>query len=139
MRFGGTPPCGCKRLLVAGAAGRTAQERPAKARRLFLSVQNLVEDFLQHLRHERGQAEHTQRTYAALLGKFVGWAGTQGIKDWVSVQPAHLMNFLQHEQQRTAANAPKGSARRLSTESLYLQIAALRAFTGSPKTRNSCR
>jgi integrase/recombinase XerD len=91
-------------------------------------VQNLVEDFLQHLRHERGQAEHTQRTYAALLGKFVTWSGTQGISDWRSVQPSHLMSFLQHEQQRANANAPKGSARRLSTESLYLQIASLRAF-----------
>ena len=30
-------------------------------------MQNLVEDFLQYLRHERGQAEHTQKTYAALL------------------------------------------------------------------------
>jgi integrase/recombinase XerD len=91
-------------------------------------VHNLVEDFLQYVRHERGQAEHTQRTYAALLGRFVHWAGEQGLMNWHAVQPAHLMSFLQHEQQRTAANAPKGSARRLSSESLYLQIAALRAF-----------
>jgi integrase/recombinase XerD len=91
-------------------------------------VQNLVEDFLQHLRHERGQAEHTQRTYAALLNKFVAWAGKQGLKAWTSVELRHLMSFLQHERERGLANEPKESARRLSSESVYLEIAALRAF-----------
>jgi integrase/recombinase XerD len=88
----------------------------------------LVEDFLQHLRHERGQAEHTQRTYAALLNKFVAWAGQQGLTEWKSVELRHLMAFLQHERERALANQPKGSARRLSGESVYLEIAALRAF-----------
>ena len=92
----------------------------------------LVEDFLQYLRHERGQALHTQRTYSALLNKFVAWAGQQGLSDWSSVQSRHLMAFLQHERERAVA-APPGSAagppsRRLSGESLYLQIAALRSF-----------
>lgn len=91
-------------------------------------MQNLVEDFLQHLRHERGQAEHTQRTYAALLNKFVAWAGKQGLKAWTSVELRHLMSFLQHERERGLANEPKESARRLSSESVYLEIAALRAF-----------
>ena len=44
-------------------------------------MNQLVEDFLQYLRHERGQAEHTQKTYAALLNKFVVWAEKQGLKD----------------------------------------------------------
>src|SRR5439155_20964945 len=39
-----------------------------------------------------------------------------------------LMSFLQHERERALANAPKESPRRLSSESLYLEIAALRAF-----------
>ncbi len=91
-------------------------------------MNTLVEDFLQHLRHERGQAEHTQRTYAALLGKFVQWAGQQGLKDWKAVELKHLMEFLQHERQRALANTPEGSPRRLSSESVYLEIAALRAF-----------
>ena len=91
-------------------------------------MQSLVEDFLQHLRHERGQAEHTQRTYAALLNKFVTWAGSRGLSDWRSVELRHLMAFLQHERQRALANAPKDSPRRLSSESVYLEIAALRAF-----------
>ena len=91
-------------------------------------MNQLVEDFLQYLRHERGQAEHTQRTYAALLNKFVAWAAKQGISDWQSVELRHLMVFLQHERERALANQPKESARRLSSESLYLEIAALRAL-----------
>jgi len=91
-------------------------------------MQTLVEDFLQYLRHERGQAEHTQRTYAALLGKFIAWAGKQGVADWRAVELRHLMSFLQHERERALANQPKDSARRLSGESVYLEIAALRAF-----------
>ena len=91
-------------------------------------MQALVEDFLQHLRHERGQAEHTQKTYAALLNKFVAWADRQRLTDWNSVEFRHLMSFLQHERERALANQPKDSPRRLSSESLYLEIAALRAF-----------
>ena len=92
------------------------------------AMQALVEDFLQYLRHERGQAEHTQRTYAFLLGKFVAWAATQGLTDWRTVALSHLTAFLQHELERRPADAPKESPRRLSSESVYLEIAALRAF-----------
>jgi integrase/recombinase XerD len=91
-------------------------------------MNQLLEDFLQYLRHERGQAEHTQRTYAALLNRFVAWAGKQGLADWKSVTLNHLMAFLLHERDRALANQPKESVRRLSSESLYLEIAALRAF-----------
>jgi integrase/recombinase XerD len=91
-------------------------------------VQALVEDFLVYLRHERGQAEHTQRTYAALLGKFTAWAEQQGLRDWASVQLTHLTAFLQHERERPLADEPKESTKRLSSESVYLEIAALRAF-----------
>jgi integrase/recombinase XerD len=91
-------------------------------------VHSLVEDFLQHLRHERGQAEHTQRTYSALLNKFVSWAEKQGLNDWKSIELKHLISFLQHERERALANQPKESTRRLSGESVYLEIAALRAF-----------
>src|SRR5215831_18757427 len=91
-------------------------------------MQNAVEDFLQHLRHERGQAEHTQRTYAALLARFVKWAGGAGLTDWKAVELRHLMSFLQHERERKLADEPQNSTRRLSSESLYLEIAALRAF-----------
>jgi len=91
-------------------------------------MQTLVEDFLQYLRHERGQADNTAKTYAALLGKFTAWAGKQGLTDWKSVELRHLMSFLQHERERGLANESKESTRRLSGESVYLEIAALRAF-----------
>jgi integrase/recombinase XerD len=91
-------------------------------------VNTLVEDFLQYLRHERGQAEHTQKTYAALLGKFIAWAAKQNLTDWKSVELKHLMAFLQHERARPLADEPKESVKRLSSESVYLEIAALRAF-----------
>jgi integrase/recombinase XerD len=128
-------------------------------------MQTLVEDFLQYLRHERGQAEHTQKTYAALLNRFIVWAGENKINDWKQVELKHLMSFLQHERERNllpvgrassrlrgdeaapAAQARAGhgalkqsgggssvasphqqTPRRLSSESVYLQIAALRAF-----------
>ena len=119
-------------------------------------MQTLVEDFLQYLRHERGQSDNTAKTYAALLGKFTAWAAKQNLTDWKSVELRHLMAFLQSERARdllpvgrTAARAaadpaqgdnadpsprpsPLGGAResgrRLSGESVYLEIAALRAF-----------
>ncbi|MDB6022004.1 MAG: Tyrosine recombinase XerC [Pedosphaera sp.] len=91
-------------------------------------METLVEDFLQFLRHERGQSEHTQKTYSALLLHFVAWARTQNLTDWKSVELPHLMSFLLHERERPLVNQEKDSPRRLSSESVYLEVAALRAF-----------
>jgi integrase/recombinase XerD len=91
-------------------------------------MQHLVEDFLQYLRHERGQSDNTARTYAALLGKFTTWAARHNLTDWKSVELKHLMAFLQDERARPLADEPKESTKRLSGESVYLEIAALRAF-----------
>jgi integrase/recombinase XerD len=91
-------------------------------------MQELVEDFLQYLRNERGQSENTQKSYAALLGKFVAWAEEQSLTTWKAIELSHLLAFLQHEQKRLVAADQNRAARRLSSESLYLQIAALRAF-----------
>jgi integrase/recombinase XerD len=91
-------------------------------------MQELVEDFLQYLRHERGQSELTQKTYAALLGRFLTWAGEQGITNWSDVELPQLTAYIQHERQRRPADQPDNPAARLSPESVYLQIAALRAF-----------
>lgn len=88
----------------------------------------LVEDFLFSLRHERGQAAHTQRTYKALLDRFLDWAKARGIGEWAAVQLPELTDFLQHERDRKLATAPEESKAKLSTSSLYLQIAALRAL-----------
>ena len=86
-----------------------------------------VDDFLQHIRLEKGQSAQTQKTYAALLGRFVNWAETTGLGGWEDVKRNHLTEFLKHERNR----APEGQgeqADQLSPESVYLQIAALRAF-----------
>ncbi len=108
-------------------------------------LQVLLEDFLTHLRLERGQAEHTRRTYAHQLGQFVDWAMSQGIASWREVTFRVLAEYLDHSRKRVAATAPGGlkdPSRRakspgnavrsgkgkLSTSSLYLQVAALRAF-----------
>src|SRR5579859_6127199 len=92
------------------------------------TMQNLVEDFLQYLRHERGQSENTARTYAALLGKFTNWAEDQKLNAWPQVQLKHLMAFLQHERSRPLEDETAKTTQRLSGESVYLEIAALRAF-----------
>lgn len=110
-------------------------------------METLVEDFLQYLRHERGQSPNTQKTYAALLGHFLAWAKTRGIRSWNEVRLPQLMAFLGHERERPASEkrrypprrpslsptisestATATARRRLSGESVYLQIAALRAF-----------
>jgi phosphoribosylaminoimidazole-succinocarboxamide synthase len=49
-------------------------------------MRNLVDDFLVYLRHERGQSEQTQKTYAALLLNFVAWAEARGLNDWARVK-----------------------------------------------------
>jgi integrase/recombinase XerD len=91
-------------------------------------VEQLVEDFLQYLRHERGQSEHTQKTYKALLDRFIAWAAARGLTDWPLVELSHLSAFLQHERERSRSGPPANQPQKLSLESVYLQVAALRAF-----------
>jgi integrase/recombinase XerD len=91
-------------------------------------MQTLLEDFLQYLRNERGQSEHTQKTYAGLIGKFICWAEKHGIGDWASVELRDLTGFLLEEQQRAPGHPQEGSSEKLSTSTVYLEIAALKAF-----------
>lgn len=91
-------------------------------------MEDAVEDFLVYLRHERGQSEQTEKTYAGLLFRFVNWAKSEGLSVWRKVTLKNLTDFLQHERMRKVENAPEDSPKKLSSESLYLQIAALRAF-----------
>jgi integrase/recombinase XerD len=97
-------------------------------------MRNLVDDFLVYLRHERGQSEQTQKTYAALLLNFVAWAEARGLNDWARVKLADLMAFLEFERTRAIKNRPADAGGRLTSESLYLQIAALRAFYNFAET-----
>jgi len=89
-------------------------------------MEQLIEDFLLYLRHERGQAENTAETYQRLLQRFVDWAEKNRITDWRQVALNDLMRFLEHERKRPL-DTGEGKGR-LSSESVYLQIAALRAF-----------
>ncbi len=91
-------------------------------------MRELVEDFLQYSRHEKGQAEKTQTTYAALLDRFVCWAEERGLVSWNHVGLRHLQDFLLGEQRRPLENRSASLESRLSNESVYLQISALRAF-----------
>jgi integrase/recombinase XerD len=102
-------------------------------------MNQLVEDFLQYLRHERGQAEHTQRTYAALLNKFVAWAGKQGLSDWKSVELRHLMAFLQHERERALANQPKESPAASAARAFTWRLPPCAPSTALRRTKSSCR
>lgn len=104
------------------AGGGLARERTS------LIMRALVEDFLFYLRHERGQSENTERTYAALLEKFLNWAGENGLTDWSAVELSHLMSFVEHERLRAIEDGSRSSGQKLSSESVYLEIAALRAF-----------
>jgi len=88
---------------------------------------DLVDEFLVHLRHERGQADHTQRTYAHALGQVVTWLESRGTTGWKSVRSSDLVEFLTHQRSRAHLDDPD-SPRRLSTSTLYLQVAAIRAF-----------
>lgn len=92
------------------------------------AMERPVEDFLVHLRHERGQAENTQSTYVGLLRRFIRWAGENGIARWPDVTFNELTRFLEHERTRKLNPEDTASSRTLSSESIYLQIAALRAF-----------
>jgi integrase/recombinase XerD len=91
-------------------------------------METLIDDFLVYLRHERGQSEASERTYAGLLQRFARWAASRGLDDWNKVEFNDLTQFLEHERKRPLETEPEESARRLSSESVYLQIAALRAF-----------
>ncbi|MBI1842135.1 MAG: tyrosine recombinase [Verrucomicrobia bacterium] len=91
-------------------------------------MESLVEDFLQYLRHERGQSERTQETYRDLLFHFVRWAVGDGIKDWKGVKLDHLIRYIQRQRDRAWEKRPAPPSSRLSNESVYLSIAALRAF-----------
>jgi len=91
-------------------------------------MKDLIEDFLFHLRHERGQSELTQKTYAAQLNTFADWAAAQGLANWRDVTLERLMEYIRRERLRPLKTEPQNPASRLSPESVYLEIAALRAF-----------
>ena len=100
-------------------------------------MQALIEDFGQYLRHERGQSEHTQKAYCNILNRFAYWAKGESIERWNEVTLTHLLSYLQHQREENnpepeddlkKRGRPRSESAKLSTASLYLEIAALKAF-----------
>jgi integrase/recombinase XerD len=91
-------------------------------------LEPMIEEFLVHLRHERGLAAHTQRTYSALLSRFARWAQFVGVTHWKELKAAQLTTYLEHERGRELEDFGSTAEARLSASSLYLQVAAIRAF-----------
>jgi len=122
------------------SAYNTALPVDRKAKSPLASVpemQALSDEFGQYLRHERGQSEHTQKAYSTILCRFVDWAEGQTIRRWNEVEFTHLLGYLQKQREhltpKTGDNPkkrgrPRSDSAKLSTGSLYLEIAALKAF-----------
>ena len=100
-------------------------------------MQALIEEFGQYLRHERGQSEHTQKAYSNILNRFADWAGTRQLARWNAVELSHLLGYLAHQRNsetptddhaKKKRGRPRSELAKLSTESLYLELAALKAF-----------
>ena len=100
-------------------------------------MQALIEEFGQYLRHERGQSEHTQKAYCNILNRFVDWAKGESIERWNEVTLTHLLGYLQHQREDSKPELedepkkrgrPRSESAKLSTASLYLEIAAVKAF-----------
>ncbi len=97
-------------------------------------LEPFLEEFLLHLRHERGRAEHTLKTYQHALQQFVDWAGKRRQTDWAQIRFADLMAYLEHQRNRQRSDVPAKadaadpSPKRLSASTVYLHVAALRSL-----------
>ena len=100
-------------------------------------MQALIEEFGQYLRHERGQSEHTQKAYSNILTRFANWSNQQSIKNWNEIEFTHLLGYLKHQRKEITSKSnelqkkpgrPRSESTKLSTSSLYLEIAAIKAF-----------
>ena len=90
----------------------------------------ILEDFIISLRHERQLSENTQETYRRLLKCFLSWIEVNAIptpKNLSDIHLAHLNAFIRYEATRNQLH-PARRESTLAVESLYLQIAAIKAF-----------
>ena len=100
-------------------------------------MQALIDEFGQYLRHERGQSEHTQKAYSNILIRFADWSNEQSLQNWNEVEFSHLVGYLNHQRNEISSDSnepqkkpgrPRSESTKLSTGSLYLEIAALKTF-----------
>ena len=95
-----------------------------------LLMNELIEDFLVHTAQERGHSANTVRTYAHVLQHFASWCAEKSVHSWDSVNTGLLRDYLSAERIRPpVADAPgRPRSKEMSSESLYLAVAAFRAF-----------
>ena len=91
-------------------------------------MERLIDEFLLHLRHERGAAENTQATYSAVLRRLADWATRRRIRNWKEFTLADLTEFLSEEKERPVVKRKGAKPHEPSVSTLYLVIAALKAF-----------
>ena len=103
-------------------------------------VQTLVEDFLQYLRHERGQAEHTQKTYAALLNKFTDLGG-QTEPDGLEIGRAEASHGVPPARARTARwRTSRRNPSSVSAAKVFISKSPrCGRFIALPRMKNCCR
>jgi len=87
-----------------------------------------IDDFLVFLRHERGLAENTQKTYSFILTHFHSWLERQGITAWNQLNYNRLSDFMESERARLVEDHPGEELHPLSVATLYLEVAALKRF-----------
>lgn len=80
-------------------------------------MQQLIDDFLDHLRIEKQSSHHTQLNYQRQLATLLIMAKTQGITAWFMLTTEHVRYFIRQSKQQG-----------LSANSITLRISVLRSF-----------
>ena len=115
---------------------------------MLQTVQNDIDDFLIHMRLERGLAENTSQAYRRDLEQYAAWVSDEGIASMREVTAAHVLQFAHYlraspqreirvaAQQRPGkvaeeidgASTRRRGGRAYSPSSVARKLAALRAW-----------
>ncbi len=90
-------------------AGRQKANSSAKQRRQNLALNQALEDYLAHLRKERGLSENTLKAYTADIRSFVNWIPAE------TAEPARHQLVLYLSHLRSIGQKPSSVARTLSS------------------------
>lgn len=100
----------------------------------------LINEYLECLIHERGLSPHTARTYRPPLMRWNSWLENQEIIEVDQIRPSHFTQFLLTERKRKprrgrppqsqtpSPNNQETGQERLSQNSIYITVAALRGL-----------
>ena len=103
-------------------------------------MENLVNQFLHHIKVERGYSVNTLGAYQRDLAQFVDFSHQQGLKNWKSLTADHLKNYLvwlQQNQYRSATVSRKIATVRSFLNFLFSEgiiISELLNWLHQPKT-----